>query len=94
MSDNNATTVNSQITDSVTQTNVKVVGKAPAMAMSALYQTMAQSTGILMQNAVAAQQQMSIISQATTTQGVAMIYAAGTSAGAADISKNIDETKK
>jgi len=34
-------TVNSQITDAVTQTNVKVVAEAPAMAMGSIYQTMA-----------------------------------------------------
>lgn len=31
-------TVNDQITDSITQTNVKVIGGAPAMAMGSLYQ--------------------------------------------------------
>jgi hypothetical protein len=31
----------SQITDSVTQSNVKVIGEAPAMAMGSLYQTIA-----------------------------------------------------
>ena len=51
-------TVNSQITDAVTQSNVKVLGEAPAMAMGTIYQTMAQSVGLSMQNAVSAQQQM------------------------------------
>ncbi|MBD1483492.1 R body protein RebB-like protein, partial [Xanthomonas citri pv. citri] len=51
------TAVNPQITDAVTQTNVKVVGEAPAVAMSSIYQSMAHSSGILFQNAVAAQQQ-------------------------------------
>jgi hypothetical protein len=32
------TTVNSQITDSVTQTNTKVIGETPAQAMGDLYQ--------------------------------------------------------
>jgi len=32
------TPVNSQITDSVTQTNTKVIGEAPAQAMGDLYQ--------------------------------------------------------
>lgn len=36
--------VNSQITDAVTQTNVKVVGEAPAQAMGNLYQQMQQET--------------------------------------------------
>lgn len=49
--------VNEQITDAVTQTNVKVVAESPAMAMSTIYQSMAQATAILFQNAVSAQQQ-------------------------------------
>ncbi len=72
-----STTVNPQITDAVTQSNVKVIGEAPAMAMSTLYQTMAHSTGILFENAVAAQQQMTVLAQAATNQGVMQIYALG-----------------
>ncbi|HET9226003.1 MAG TPA: RebB family R body protein [Thermoanaerobaculia bacterium] len=67
-------TVNSQITDAVTQSNVKVLGEVPAMAMGTIYQTMAQSVGLSMQNAVSAQQQMNVIAQAATTQGVNLIY--------------------
>lgn len=68
------TAVNSQITDAVTQSNVKVLGEAPAMAMGTVYQTMAQSVGLSMQNAVSAQQQMNTIAQAATAQGVNLIY--------------------
>jgi hypothetical protein len=46
------TQVNSQITDAVTQTNVKVPDESPAEAMGAVYQTMAQATGLVMQDAV------------------------------------------
>lgn len=42
----NNTPVNDQITDAVTQTNVKVIGEAPAMAMGNIYQTAAHSTGL------------------------------------------------
>lgn len=70
--------VNPQITDAVTQSNVKVMAEAPAMAMGTLYQTMAHSLGILMENAVTAQQNMNIIGQATTTQGVTQIYSVDT----------------
>ena len=38
--------VNEQITDAVTQTNVKVVAESPAMAMSTIYQSMAQATAL------------------------------------------------
>ena len=50
--------VNEQITDAVTQSNVKVVAEAPAMAMGNVYQTLAHSIGILMENAVNQQQQI------------------------------------
>ncbi len=50
------TAVNNQITDAVTQSNVKVIGEAPAMALGSIFQTMAHSTGILFENSVAAQQ--------------------------------------
>ena len=38
------TAVNDHITDAVTQTNVKVIGEAPAMAMGTIYQSMAHAT--------------------------------------------------
>ena len=56
------TPVNGQITDSVTQANVKVVADAPAMAMGAIYQSLAHPTGILYENAASAQQQLAIAS--------------------------------
>ncbi|CAI3794392.1 RebB family R body protein [Rheinheimera sp. MM224] len=73
-----AETVNSQITDAVTQSNVKVVGEAPAMAMGTLYQSMAHSTGIMFENAVNTQNQQNILAQAATTQGVMQIYSVDT----------------
>ena len=79
--------VQTQITDAVTQTNVKVVAEAPAMAMGSLYQTMAHSTGVLFENAVHAQQQGSIMSQAATTQGVMQIYSIDTVSDAIAIAR-------
>jgi hypothetical protein len=73
------TAENSQITDAVTQSNVSVVGNAPATAMGALYQTMAQATGLAAQNAVAAQQQTQTISTATTTLAVKTLLGNGAS---------------
>ncbi len=72
------TAVNNQITDAVTQSNVKVIGEAPAMAMGTIYQSMAQAAGILFQNAVAAQQQQNTLAQAATNQGVMQIYSVDT----------------
>ena len=67
------TSVNDQITDSVTQSNVKVLGEAPAMAMGSLYQAMAHSMGILFENAVSAQQQGFVVSEAATTEDVSKL---------------------
>jgi hypothetical protein len=61
--------INSQITDAVTQTNVKVLAESPAMAMSMVYQTLAQSLSTSMQNATYAQQQMNQIGAAIATVG-------------------------
>ena len=76
------TAVDSQITDSVTQSNVKVLAEAPAYAMSSIYQAMAHSTGILFENAVAAQQQQNALAQAAASQGVMQIYSLNTTAAA------------
>ncbi|MBP3127408.1 RebB family R body protein [Thalassospira sp. ER-Se-21-Dark] len=76
------TPVNGQITDSVTQSAVSVLGSAPANAMGAIYQSAAHSTSILFQNAVQAQQQASMCSQAATNQGVMQLYSVNTMAGA------------
>ena len=81
------TPVNGQITDSVTQANVKVVADAPAMAMGAIYQSLAHSTGILYENAASAQQQLAIAAQAATNQGVIQIYSVDTMAGAVAAAK-------
>ena len=81
------TPVNGQITDSVTQANVKVVGEAPSMAMGALYQSLAHSTGILFENATGAQQQTAICSQAATNQGVIQVYSVDTMAGSVSAAK-------
>ncbi len=79
--------VNAQITDAVTQTNVKVLAESPAMAMGSIYQTMAHSTGILFENAVSAQQQQNTLTQAATNQGVMQIYSMDTMADAAATEK-------
>ncbi|HYB57313.1 MAG TPA: RebB family R body protein [Alphaproteobacteria bacterium] len=81
------TFVNGQITDSVTQANVKVLGDAPAMAMSALYQCVAHSTGILFENTTSAQQQLAIAGQAATNQGIIQVYSFDTMADAVSTAK-------
>jgi hypothetical protein len=79
--------VNEQITDAVTQSNVKVVAESPAVALSNVYQTAAHSTGIMFENAVSAQNQQNVVNQAATTQGIAQIYSLDTIADAVSMAK-------
>lgn len=72
------TSVNSQITDSVTQANVKVLGDAPAIAMGNLFQATSQALSNAAHNATSAQQQTAVTAQAATTMGVATLYAIDT----------------
>ena len=72
------TSVNDQITDSVTQANVKVLGDAPALSMGNLFQATSQALGNAAHNATTAQQQTSVTAQAATTMGVATLYAIDT----------------
>ncbi len=72
------TSVNDQITDSVTQANVKVLGDAPAIAMGNLFQATAQALSNAAHNATNAQQQTNVTAQAATTQGVALLYSLDT----------------
>ena len=72
------TAVNSQVTDAITQANVKVLGDAPAIAMGSLYQATAQALANAAHNATNAQQQSYVIAQATTTMGVATLYSIDT----------------
>jgi len=79
--------VNEQITDAVTQSNVKVVAESPAMALANVYQTAAHSTGIMFENAMTNQNQHNIVTQAATTQGISQIYSKDTIADAISIVK-------
>lgn len=73
------TTVNSQITDAVTQTNVKVVAEAPAQAIASLYQVASHSASLSLQNAVFNQQSLNQISTAVVSKAVALIMEIGVS---------------
>ena len=72
------TSVNNQITDSVTQANVKVLGDAPAMSMGNLFQATSQALANAAHNATSAQQQMGVTAQAATTMGVTTLYSIDT----------------
>ena len=75
-------TVTSQITDAVTQSNVKVLGEAPAMALGSLYEATSQALANAAHNATTSQQQTTVTAQAATTQGVATLYSIDTAATA------------
>ena len=79
--------VDSRITDAVTQANVKVVGDAPAMAMGNLFQASAQALANSAHNSTSAQQNVNLVLQATTTQGVALLYGVDTASTAVGIAE-------
>jgi len=81
------TAVNNQITDSVTQANLQVLGSAPAIAMGNLYQATAQALANAAHNATMAQQQMYVTAQAATTMGVSLLYSLDTGSTAAATKK-------
>ena len=86
--------VNNQITDAITQTNLKVIGESPAIALGSLYQTAAHSTGIMFENAVNTQHQTNLNVQAATTSGVITLYSIDTVADAAAVKKMPEDLEK
>jgi hypothetical protein len=77
------TSVNDQITDSVTQANTQVVAIAPALALGNLFQATAQALANAAHNATNAQQQSFVTAQAATTMGITTLYGLDTAADAA-----------
>ena len=67
------TVVNSQITDAVTQTNVNVLGDAPAQAIGSLYQMAAHANGMAMQNSVSNQQNLNQLNAAIVSNAIGLI---------------------
>ncbi|MCR9213906.1 MAG: RebB family R body protein [Proteobacteria bacterium] len=65
--------VNSQITDAISQTNTLALGLAPAQSIGTLYQTTAQAVGASIQNAVANQQNLQSLNMAALTQNLQAI---------------------
>ena len=72
------TSVNNQITDSVTQANVEVLGDAPALSMGNLFQATSQALSNAAHNATSSQQQTAVTAQAATTMGVTTLYCVDT----------------
>lgn len=86
-------TVNPQITDAVTQANVKILGDAPGQAMGSLFQATAQALGNAAHNATSAGQNANTVLQAVTTQGVALLYGVDTAAESVGISEILSVNK-
>jgi hypothetical protein len=64
-------TVGSEITDSVTQANTKVLGDAPVIAMGNLFQATTQALANAAHDAGSGQQQSHVAAQAATPVGEA-----------------------
>lgn len=88
------TTVNPQITDSITQVNTKVLGDAPAIAMGNLFQATSQALALAALNATNAQQQNNMAAQASTTMGVTTLYSIQTATDAVSVSDILSILKK
>lgn len=86
--------VNPQITDAVTQANVKILGDAPGMAMANLFQASAQALANAAHNATSAGQNANTVLQATTTQGVALLYGVDTAAESVGITEILSALNK
>ena len=74
-----ATPVNSQITDAVTQANVKVVGESPAEGVAVATQALAHAVGLAMENATQTQGGMQQVNNTATAAIMSMIVQAGSS---------------
>jgi hypothetical protein len=69
--------VNPQITDAVTQVNVKTVGESPWEALAVAYQSLAHSTSLAMQNAMQTQGGMQQVANSATSVICTMILKVG-----------------
>jgi hypothetical protein len=76
------TEVNGQITDAVTQSNLEILGIAPAQALATVYMTTAQAAGISIQNATAVQQQAYPLNETLTAQAVNLLFNTGPASAA------------
>jgi len=71
MADNS--TVDRQIIDSITQTDISVLGSSPAEALSLLYQIASHANGIALQNAVNSQNNLNVMNPAIITRAIKIL---------------------
>lgn len=81
------TAVNSQITDSVSQVNTKVLGDAPALATGNFMIATSQALSNAAHNATTGQQNNAVTAQAALVQGVSTLYCVDTASTAKGTSK-------
>lgn len=74
-----ANIVQPQITDAVTQTNVKVLGESPVGALGVSSQALAHAMGLAMENATHTQGGMQQMGNSAAVSIMAMITKAGAS---------------
>lgn len=77
--------VSSQVTDSVTQANVLVLGSGQAYSLAQSTLAMSQAQGVLFANMVSGQQQQTLVNSAGISKGITQLYADGGDRGASDI---------
>lgn len=68
------TPINSQITDAISQVNVKVLGDAPAVAMGNLFLASAQALSNAAHNATNSQPNTDSTFQAASAHGASLLY--------------------
>jgi hypothetical protein len=66
-------TVNAQVTDSVTQVNTEVLGQAAGHSMGILFEIAAHAGGMAMQNAVSNQQNINQLNAAIIAEAIKII---------------------
>ncbi|MCC2522312.1 RebB family R body protein [Vibrio coralliilyticus] len=76
------TAVNSQITDSISQVNTKVLGDAPAVATGNFMLATSQALSNAAHNATTGQQNNGVTAQAALVQGVNTMLAVDTASAA------------
>lgn len=69
--------VNAQVTDAVTQSNVKVVGESPAQALGVALQALSQTTSLAMANATSTQGGTQQVASTATAAVCTMIVKVG-----------------
>jgi hypothetical protein len=69
--------VNAQVTDAITQNNVKLIGESPAQALGVALQMLSQATGLAMGNATGTQASMQQVAGTATGSICALIVQVG-----------------